>query len=117
MIIPNEDCLTTDELIYLQRLLNQQKLNGGRCLFFVEALTEIFPGADCYYYESEKSFILSLPYKKNERNEKRLEYLKYWFLDVTAKLQTYWEYPFGIIGLKKTMIINNMKIYGARKDL
>ncbi len=117
MMIPNEDCLTAAEQIYLHRLLYKQKLSGGRCLFFMEALTEIFPGSDCYYHVLEKIFILSLPYKRDERNEERMNYLRYWFFDVTARLQTYWEYPFGIIGFKKTMIINQMRIHGARKDL
>ena len=114
---PNEDCLTVEERTHLQKLLDLQKLSGGRRLYFEEALAEIFPGTDCYYYRPDKKFILSLPYEETEINRQRVNYLRYCFFDITAEWQLYWHYPVGIIGRKKTMRLNEMKIYGAGRDV
>lgn len=115
-MLPKEDCLTANEQKKLLELLERQKLSSGRYLYFFEALTELFPGTNCYYYAPEKKFLLSLPYQQTTNNEARLQYLCYWFLDVTVKYQTYWEYPFGIIGKNDTMHIDQMRLYSEERD-
>ena len=117
MMMPNVDCLSLQEKIQLKKILNLQNINEGRKLYFEEALPIIFPGAEFYYYEPDEKFLIFIPYKETEHNKLRLHYLCYYFFDITARLQPYWEYPFGIIGRKKTMVLNHMKLYGSRKDL
>ena len=112
MMMPNVDCLSHQEQIRLQKILSLQKINEGRKLYFEEALPIIFPSAECYYYEPDEKFLIFIPYKETERNKLRLHYLCYYFFEITAKLQTYWEYPFGIIGRKKTMVLNHTRLYG-----
>ena len=116
-MMPNADCLSIQEQIRLQKLLNLQKINEGRKLYFEEALPIIFPGAECYYYMPDEQFLLFIPYKETEHHKLRLHYLCYYFFDITAKVQLYWEHPFGIIGRKNTMVLNHMRIHGSGKDL
>ena len=115
-MVSDENCLTVSEQEKLQEILYKQRLSLGRTLYFENALAELFPGADCYYYKPKKEFLLYVPYLKNEYNEQRMRYLFYWFLDVTAKLKIYWQYPFGIMGKEKTMHIGNMRLYGTGKE-
>lgn len=114
---PNADCLSPQEQTQLGEILDLQRINEGRRLYFEEALPIIFPGAECYYYMPDEKFLLFIPYKETEHNKLRLHYLCYYFFDISAKLQPYWEYPFGIIGRKKTMVLNRTRLYGNGKDL
>lgn len=115
-MIPSADCLSPQERAQMQKLLDLQKRNEGRKVYFEDALSIIFPGADCYYYKPDEKFLIFVPYRETEYNKERLRYLCYYFFEITAKFETYWEYPFGIIGRAKTMRLNCMKIYGLGKD-
>lgn len=115
-MIPSADCLSPQERAQMKKLLDLQKQNERRKLYFEDALSIIFPGADCYYYKPDEKFLISVPYRETEYNKERLRYLCYYFFEITAKFETYWEHPFGIIGRAKTMRLNRMKIYGLGKD-
>ena len=97
--------------------LRRHEQSKGRKLYFREVVKAVFPSAGIYFYNPDTVFLICFPQEKNTSDEECIELLTDLFLDVTAKYQVYWEYPFGIIGRKKTMVLNHMKLYGSRKDL
>ena len=96
--------------------LRRQEQSKGRKLYFREAVKAIFPSAGIYFYNLDAVFLIYLPQEKNISDEECIELLISLFLDVTAKHQVYWEYPFGIIGRKETMRLNHTRLYGKGKD-
>ena len=97
--------------IILDFLRRQEDSKGSR-LYFREAVKNIFPQAGIYYHSPDKIFLLYLPQDENSTDSDCINLLVNLFLDVTAKWQIYWKYPFGIIGRKQTMQINKMRLYG-----
>lgn len=116
--IKNSFCsLSRDRKRSVLELLRKHENHQGRILYFREAMKSIFPRAGIYYYTPNKVFLLYLPQAENNIDKECVKLLAALFLDVTAKFQIYWYYPFGIIGKENTMHIGNMRLYGTRKDL
>ena len=98
------------------RLLRKQESEQGRRLYFREAVKALFPQAALYFYHGDDIFLIYLPQAENGEDAGCMRLLVMLFLDATAKWQVYWEHPFGIIGRKRTMRLNNMRLYDAGKD-
>ena len=89
-------------------LLRYQEMDAGRRLYFREAVKAIFPQAQIYFYHKGRIFLINLPQRENDADRDCMKLISLLFLDVSAKWQIYWEYPFGIIGRKQTMRLNQM---------
>ena len=96
--------------------LRKQEEEDGRRLYFREAVKAIFPRSFLYFYHPDQKFLIYLPQAENAADEECMQLLRMLFLDVTAQMQLYWEYPFGIIGRNAMMRMNHMKLYGEGKD-
>ena len=96
--------------------LRRQEQSKCRKLYFREVVKAVFPSAGIYFYNPDAVFLIYLPQEKNTGDEECMELLVALFLDVTAKYQVYWEYPFGIIGRNETMRLNHTRLYDAEKD-
>ena len=97
--------------------LRKQENSKGCRLYFREVVKCIFPQSGIYFYKPDDVFLIYLPQEENDIDKKCMILLADLFLDVTAKWQIYWHYPFGIIGRKQTMHISSMRLYGSGKDL
>ena len=95
----------------LQHYLLCQFLENGRKLYYREAVCACFNRARLYYYEEDKQFLLYLPQAENEADRDLIELIGWLFLEMSSKVRVFWQYPFGIIGRSKTMIISNMQLY------
>ncbi|MCR5833908.1 MAG: hypothetical protein K6G55_04580 [Selenomonadaceae bacterium] len=97
--------------------LRKQEQSKGCRLYFREVVKGIFPQAGMYFYKPDAVFLIYLAQEENDVDKECMILLADLFLDVTAKWQIYWHYPFGIIGRRQTMHINGTRLYGAGKDL
>lgn len=95
--------------------LRKQEEEDGRRLYFREAVKAIFPRSFLYFYHPDQIFLIYLPQAENAADEDCMQLLRMLFLDVTAQMQLYWKYPFGIIGRNAMMRMNHMKLYGEGK--
>jgi len=113
------DELTEVESDKVIALLYRQLKDNCRSLYFIDAISIIFPFSSCYYHTFDEKFILCLPYPEINRNIHRLRLVADLFLDVTNKYDAYWGRHIGIIGMDKTMQIGKIAIYDhkLRKDL
>lgn len=110
------DQLAPERRKLVVRYLRQQEEAKGRHLYFREAVKAIFPQAGLFFYDTDAIFLLYLPQRENQADGDCLKLLRVLFFEATARLQVYWEYPFGIIGRKPTMRLNGMRLYAKRKE-
>ncbi len=116
--IKNSFCkLSSERKQIVVQFLRKQEASKGCHLFFREAVKGIFPQAGIYFYKPDKMFLIYLPQEENDIDRECMVLLAHLFLDVTAKWQVYWQYPFGIIGKEDTMQIGCMRLYGSEKEL
>ena len=94
-------------------ILQRQDKENGRILYFGDAVKAVFPRSCVYFYNLDEVFLVYLQIKENKKDKECMQLLENLFLDVTAKIQIYWEYPFGIIEQMPTMRMNHMKLYGT----
>ena len=92
--------------------LQRQDTENGRKLYFGDAVKAAFPKSIVYFYNLDEVFLVCLPTKENKEDKECMQLFENLFLDVTAKVQIYWEYPFGIIEQRQTMRMNHMKLCG-----
>lgn len=105
--------LTLEQKWRIVGFLRRQEQENGRRLYFREVVQSLFPRASIYFYKRDLVFLIYLPQPENDADTNCMELLRMLFLDVTARQQLYWAYPFGIIGRKQTMRLNHMRLYDA----
>lgn len=94
-------------LIYLQR----HDAAHGLKNFFFDAVLQFFPSAKFYFYEWEKKFLLYIPSRDTEHNQKLLALLIFFLFDMGVSYEIFWNCHFGIIDDAKTMTIDKIVIY------
>ena len=103
--------LSEVEQLALAKLLRRQLEDGGRKLFFTEAVDLLLPWTKCYFMSRENKFVLCLPYEENEKNLARWKCLRHFFFEVTAIVELFWQRHIGIIGFEPSMRIGNILLY------
>ena len=106
------ECLTVYErtVLLAAMLAHQENPFYNRSIYRL-TLQRFFPGARVFYYQKEDTFLVYLPYDKNEQREKKVILLQLLFLDWVLKVRLFWQWHYGVIGDKLTMRIGNIAIY------
>ena len=80
--------------------------------YFTDAVERLFSTSLLKFEESTSTYFLYIGERETDYNLNKYELLKLMFWDRNLKLRTYWEYHFGIIEKKRTMLIGNIQIVG-----
>lgn len=94
-------------LIYLQRHEAAQGLRN----FFFEAVLQFFPQTKFYFREWEQKFLFCVPARKTPHNEKLMELLIFFLLDMGVAYEIFWNKHFGILDDAETLQMGDFVIY------
>ena len=87
--------------------------NTGNHIFYLkDTIKKIFKGAILYInQEFTNETMLYIKQPQTKQNEEKLNAIENIFLPINFDILVYWEYHFGILGVERTMRIDEISIY------
>lgn len=85
---------------------------GSSMELFQQAVRSMYPRAIVYRNNGVyREVLIYLPQKKNETDEKKLDFLTHMFLDINYTVYTFWGHHFGIIDVADTLDLDEMIVF------
>ena len=101
----------SEQKIILRACLMLMK-SGDYMTSFKTAVTGVYPHA-CIYENNEAAYELLVYLGADETDEERerADFLKEMFLPIQEMVYFFYEYPFGVIGVDETMMVDEMVLF------
>ena len=85
---------------------------GSSLAIFIDMIHSLIDNSIVYHNNDfPEELLVYTSSKKNDELEQRLQFLIELFLDIQYRVEIYYEYHFGIIGIEDTMQIDEIAIY------
>ena len=108
----NFNCIKSHQQNRMTTLVFAQQQTGSSLVLFRKAVLVLYPNAMLYQVKAEKQkLLLYVDDRKTERKERALRFVLEMFLPLSYQVRVFWKYHFGVIGVDKTMKINEIEIY------
>lgn len=87
---------------------------GTTITLLVQIIKQVFKGS-CIYKSQERGneIYIYIPERKTPVLEKKLELIRWFFMDIEVQSHIYWDRHFGIIGIESTMKIDEIVVDGG----
>jgi hypothetical protein len=87
-----------------QRLLNDKEI------FFMETMERLFAVSSMCYEKNTNTYYLYIGAEETDYNTKKYELVKHLFWNKNLPIKPIWNVHYGIVGIRETMMIDNIQI-------